>query len=255
MADVMAEEETGGGRLLASRRLRPELREECAGLISERHGEGGRRAGAAIMGGRGKREDEGAKGRPLQIRHALHGSGRHGRRAGLRHCRRYGRGREEGGGMRRGRRAGRCRHGRVWEEGGLGGGPAAAAMGGRGTREEDGAEGRRRRHGRAREVEWELGGGRHHEGGRAVGRRQGEEEKKYWRKRESEGRMKKIGGEHITAGSYYNPAVMLTYHRRFVIRPGGDALDSITAGTFGTGGDRLSPAVIDYHRRFETNRR
>ena len=37
------------------------------------------------------------------------------------------------------------------------------------------------------------------------------------------GRMKKIGGEHITVGSYYNPAVMLTYHRRFVIRPGGDA--------------------------------
>ena len=45
--------------------------------------------------------------------------------------------------------------------------------------------------------------------------------------------MKKIGGEHITAGSYYNPAVMLTYHRRV----------------------HLEPAVIDYHRRFETNRR
>ena len=159
LANVMAEEETGGGRLLASRRLRPELREECAGLISERHGEGGRRAGAAVMGGRGKREDEGAKGRPLQIRHALHGSGRHGRRAGLRHHRRYGRGREEGGGRRRGRRAGRCRHGRAWEEGGLGGGPAAAAMGGRGTREEDGTEGRRRRHGRAREEVGERGVG------------------------------------------------------------------------------------------------
>ena len=47
---------------------------------------------------------------------------------------------------------------RAWEEGGLGGGPAAAAMGGRGTREEDGAEGRRRRHGRAREEEWAEGG-------------------------------------------------------------------------------------------------
>ena len=74
-----------------------------------------------------------------------------------------------------------------------------------------------------------MGGGRRHEGGRAVGGRQGEEEKNS-RERE-EGRMKKIGGEHITIGSYYNPAVMLTYHRRFVIRPGGDALDSITAGS------------------------
>ena len=72
-------------------------------------------------------------------------------RCGVGHRHRYGRGREEGGGRRRGRRAGRCRHGRAREEGGLGGGPAAAAMGGRGTREEDGAEGRRRRHGRARE--------------------------------------------------------------------------------------------------------
>ena len=51
--------------------------------------------------------------------------------------------------------------------------------------------------------------------------------------REREGRMKKIGGEHITAGSYYNPAVMLTYHRQV----------------------HLKPAVIYYHRRFETNRR
>ena len=71
----------------------------------------------------------------------------------------------------------------------MGGGPAAAAIGGRGTMEEDGTEGRRRRHGRAREVEWELGGGRHHEGGRAVGGRQGEEEK--IPEREKEGRMKK----------------------------------------------------------------
>ena len=47
------------------------------------------------------------------------------------------------------------------------------------------------------------------------------------REREGVGRMKKIGGEHITAGSYYNPAVMLMYHRRFVIRPGGDALNSM----------------------------
>ena len=59
----------------------------------------------------------------------------------------------------------------------------------------------------------------------------GEEEK--ISEREREGRMKKIGGEHITTGSYYNPAVMLTYHRRVY----------------------LEPAVIDYHRRFETNRR
>jgi len=79
----------------------------------------------------------------------------------------------------------------------------AAAEPGRGRR----AEGRRRRHGRAREVEWELGGGWHHEGGRAVGGRQGEEEKNTG-EREREGRMKKIGGEHITVGSYYNPAVM-----------------------------------------------
>jgi len=147
----------------------------------------------------------------------------HADRSGLAQCQprrwrwpcggaRSGRGQEEGGG-RRGQRAGCCRHGRAWEEGGLGGGPAAAAMGGRGTREEDGAEGRRRRHGRAREEEGEWGGGRRHEGGRAVGGRH---------EREREGRMKKIGGEHITAGSYYNPTVMLTYHRRFVLRTGGD---------------------------------
>ena len=56
-----------------------------------------------------------------------------------------------------------------------------------------------------------------------------------WGRRWDEGRGEvrriKIGGEHITAGSYYNPAVMLIYHRRFVIRPGGDALESITAGS------------------------
>jgi hypothetical protein len=45
-------------------------------------------------------------------------------------------------------------------------------------------------------------------GGRAVGGRQGEEEK--IPEREREGRMKKIGGEYITVGSYYNPAVMLS---------------------------------------------
>src|SRR6185312_11238555 len=41
-------------------------------------------ATTATMGGHGRREDEGAEGRPRQIRHALHRSGRHGRRAGLR---------------------------------------------------------------------------------------------------------------------------------------------------------------------------
>ena len=58
-------------------------------------------------------------------------------------------------------------------------------------------------------------------GRRAVGGRQGEEEKNTG-EREREWRMKKIDGEHVTAGSYYNPAVMLMYHHRFVIRPGGD---------------------------------
>ena len=53
---------------------------------------------------------------------------------------------------------------------------------------------------------------------------------------------KKIGGEHITAGSYYNPAVMLIYHSRVVLRTGGDMLAS-PPGPFGTGGDRLSPPV------------
>ena len=106
-------------------------------------------------------------------------------------------------------------------------------MGGRGTREEDGAEGRRHRHGRAREEEGEWGGGRRHEGGG----------KKYRRQSEGGENEKKIGGEHITVGSYYNPAVMLTYHRRFVIRPGGDVVESITAGSY------YEPAVIRKHHR------
>ena len=62
--------------------------------------------------------------------------------------------------------------------------------------------------------------------------------------REREGRMKKIDGEHITVGSYYNPAVMITYHRRFVIRPGGDVVESITAGSY------YEPAVICKHHRW-----
>ena len=66
----------------------------------------------------------------------------------------------------------------------------------------------RRRHGRAREVEWELGGGRHHEGGRAVGGRQGEEEKNTG-EREGEGRMKKNRWR--------------THHRRVILQSGGDA--------------------------------
>ena len=77
------------------------------------------------------------------------------------------------------------------------------------------------------------------------------------------GENKKIGGEHITVGSYYNPAVMLTYHRRFVLRIGGDVVESITAGSYYEPAVihkhhrwvHLEPAVIDYHRRFETNRR
>ena len=52
----------------------------------------------------------------------------------------------------------------------------------------------------------------------------------------------KIDGEHITAGSYYNPVVILIYHRRFVLRTGGDMLAS-PLGLFGTDGDRLSPLV------------
>ena len=39
-----------------------------------------------------------------------------------------------------------------------------------------------------------------------------------------------------------DPAVMLTYHRRFVLRTGGDMLAS-PSGPFGTGSDRLSPPV------------
>ena len=64
-------------------------------LSSERHGEGGRRAGATAMGRCGRREDEATEGRPPQIRHALCGSGRHGRRTGLYHRCRHGRAREE----------------------------------------------------------------------------------------------------------------------------------------------------------------
>ena len=40
-----------------------------------------------------------------------------------------------------------------------------------------------------------------------------------------------------------DPAVMLTYHRQFVIRPSGDALDNITAGSY------YEPAVIRKHHR------
>ena len=102
-------------------------------------------------------------------------------RCGVGHRHRYGRGREEGGGRRRGWRAGRCRLGRVWEEGGLGGGPAAAAMGGRGMRTG-------RRAGAAA-----MGGS---------GRRKGNGEEG-GATREG-GENEKIGGEHITAGSIWN---------------------------------------------------
>ena len=115
-------------------------------------------ATTATMGGHGRREDEGAEGRPRQIRHALHGSSRHGRRPGLRHRRRYGREREEGGGRRRGRRPGAAAMGgrgrEDWAEGqpplpweGAGRGrrtgrrAGAAAMGGRGRRNVNGEEG------------------------------------------------------------------------------------------------------------------
>ena len=47
------------------------------------------------MGRCGRREDEATEGRPPQIRHALCGSGRHGRRTGLYHRRRHGRARDE----------------------------------------------------------------------------------------------------------------------------------------------------------------
>ena len=93
-------------------------------------------------------------------------------------------------------------------------------MGGRGRRKGNGEE-----------------GGATREGGLwadARGRR-----KKIPERERGRGELKKLGGEHITAGSYYNPAVMLMYHRRFVIRPGGDMLAS-PPGPFGTGGDRLS---------------
>ena len=106
-----------------------------------------------------------------------------------------------------------------------------------------------------------MGGGQRHEGGRAVGGHQGRRKK--IPKREGGENEKKIGGEHITAGSYYNPAVMFTYHRQFVIQPGGDVVESITAGSYYEPAVirkhhrwvYLEPAVIDYHRRFETNRR
>ena len=119
------------------------------------------------------------------------------------------------------------------EGGGGGGGPGAATMGGRGRRE-DWAEGqpplpwegagRGRRMGRRAGAAAMGGCGRRNgngeEGGApregglwvdAMGRR------KKIPEREREGRMKKIGGEYITVGSYYNPAVMLTYHRRVVL--------------------------------------
>ena len=66
-------------------------------------------------------------------------------------------------------------------------------------REEDGAEGWRHRHGRAREEEGEWGGGRRHEGGRAVGGRQGEEEKNTGERE---------GGENEKNRWYYEPAVI-----------------------------------------------
>jgi hypothetical protein len=63
-----------------------------------------------------------------------------------------------------------------------------------------------------------------------VGGRQGEEEKNTG-EREGGENEKKIGGEHITVGSYYNPAVIRKHHCWV----------------------HLELAVIDYHRRFETN--
>ena len=66
----------------------------------------------------------------------------------------------------------------------------------------------RRRHGRAREVEWELGGGRHHEGGRAVGGRQGEED------------LKKIPGRERGENEKNR---WRTHHRQVILQPGGDA--------------------------------
>ena len=92
-------------------KVREELREECVGAeVGEEMrwpdvGEEQRRrrgwGGAAPARGLGRSIAGAEVGEePLQIRHALHGSGRHGRRAGLRHRHRYGRGREEGGGWR-----------------------------------------------------------------------------------------------------------------------------------------------------------
>jgi len=115
-----------------------------------------------------------------------------------------------------------------------------AVVVGLGTREEDGAAGRRRHTmgGRGRRKGNGEEGGATREGGLwadARGRKKIPE-------REGGENEKKLGGEHITAGSYYNPAVMLTYHRRVVLRTGGDMLAS-PPGPFGTGGDRLSPPV------------
>ena len=109
---------------------------------------------------------------------------------------------------------------------------------GGGWREEEGAEGRAL-------PPWEGCGRTPGGGGKNTGEREGE------------GRTKKIGGQHITVGSYYNPAVMLTYHRRFVIRPGGDAQSYYEPAVICKHHRRvhLEPEVIDYHRRFETNRR
>ena len=99
LANVMAEEETGGGRLLASRRLRPELREECAGLSS------GRRT-------RGRRPGRGRSAMPCMDPAAMAAAQASATAAAM------------GGGGRR------------VEGGGGGGGPGAAAMGGRGRRED-----------------------------------------------------------------------------------------------------------------------
>ena len=91
-----------------------------------------------------------------------------------------------------------------------------------------------------------MGGGRRHEGGRAVGGRQGEEEKIPERE----------GGEN-------EKNRWRTHHRRVILQPGGDVVESITAGSYYEPAVirkhhrwvHLEPAVIDYHRPFETNRR
>ena len=71
--------------------------------------------------------------------------------------------------------------------------------------------------------------------------------KKYLRERE--GRMKKNRWR--------------IHHRRVILQPGGDVVESITAGSYYEPAVirkhhrwvHLEPAVIGYHRRFETNRR